>query len=92
MKSKFKILSVFSLLFIMLTLVGCGNNTSNNDAGNNDTTNNATNNANNNADNKEAPPTNQEYYDYLTERYNYYFGNNDLDTTYDIFVDDLAKL
>ena len=47
MKSKFKILSVFSLLFIMLTLVGCGNNTSNNDAGNNDTTNNATNNANN---------------------------------------------
>ena len=65
MKRKFKILSAFSLLFIMLTLVGCGNNTSNNDAGNNDTTNNATNNANNNADNKKTPPTNQEYYDYL---------------------------
>ncbi|WP_297994859.1 hypothetical protein [uncultured Clostridium sp.] len=36
------------------------------------------------------PPTNQEYFDYLTERYNHYFNNSDLDTTYDIYVDDFT--
>ena len=36
------------------------------------------------------PPTNQEYFDYLTERYNYYFSNSALDTTYDIYVDDFT--
>lgn len=40
--------------------------------------------------NKKNPPTNQEYYDYLTERYNYYFKNNNLDTKYDIFLDDFT--
>lgn len=36
------------------------------------------------------PPTNQEYFDYLTERYNHYFSNSALDTTYDIYVDDFT--
>ena len=45
---------------------------------------------------KKNPPTNQEYYDYLTERYNYYFNNSDLDTNYDVFItvynDDYGQL
>ena len=45
---------------------------------------------NNKTTNKKNPPTNQEYYDYLTERYNYYFKNNNLDTKYDIFLDDFT--
>ena len=36
------------------------------------------------------PPTYQEYYDYLTERYNYYFNNSDLDTNYDVFLDNFT--
>ena len=47
------------------------------------------NNTTNNTD-KKNPPTNQEYYDYLTERYNHYFNDNTLDTTYDIYVDDFT--
>ena len=39
---------------------------------------------------KKNPPTNQEYYDYLTERYNYYFNNSDLDTNYDVFLDNFT--
>ena len=48
--------------------------------------------SNNNTDNttKKNPPTNQEYYDYLTERYNHYFNDYTLDTTYDIYVDDFT--
>ena len=29
-------------------------------------------------------------YDYLTERYNYYFNNSDLDTNYDVFLDNFT--
>lgn len=43
-----------------------------------------------NDSNTKNPPTNQEYFDYLTERYNHYFNNSDLDTTYDIYVDDFT--
>ena len=78
MKKKFKALSLVLLSLLIFGLVGCGSN--------NNTTNNA-NNTTNNTD-KKNPPTNQEYYDYLTERYNHYFNDNTLDTTYDIYVDD----
>lgn len=83
MKKKFKALSLVLLSLLIFGLVGCGSN--------NNTTNNA-NNANNTTNNtdKKNPPTNQEYYDYLTERYNHYFNDNTLDTTYDIYVDDFT--
>ena len=80
MKKKFKALSLVLLSLLIFGLVGCGSN--------NNTTNNA-NNTTNNTD-KKNPPTNQEYYDYLTERYNHYFNDNTLDTTYDIYVDDFT--
>ena len=77
MNKKFKALSLVLLSLFLFGLVGCGNNNTNN-----------TNNTNN--DGKKNPPTNQEYYDYLTERYNHYFNDNALDTTYDIYVDEFT--
>ena len=75
MKKNLKSLSLFLVSLIMLTLVGCSNNK---------TSNNSSNSATN------TPPTNQEYYDYLTERYDHYFKDNLLNTTYDIYVDDFT--
>lgn len=76
MKKRIKLLSLLLLSLLLFGLVGCGNNNTNNS-----TTNDST---------KKNSPTNQEYYDYLTERYNHYFNNNTLDTTYDIYVDDFT--
>ena len=75
MRKRFKLLSLLLLSLLLLGLVGCGDNNTNN------TTNDYT---------KKNPPTNQEYYDYLTERYNHYFNNDALDTTYDIYIDDFT--
>ena len=60
MRKRFKLLSLLLLSLLLLGLVGCGDNNTNNKT--NDST-------------KKNPPTNQEYYDYLTERYNHYFNN-----------------
>ena len=75
MRKRFKLLSLLLLSLLLLGLVGCGDNNTNNKT--NDST-------------KKNPPTNQEYYDYLTERYNHYFNNDALDTTYDIYIDDFT--
>ncbi|WP_343009552.1 hypothetical protein [Clostridium celatum] len=75
MKKNLKSLSLFLVSLIMLTLVGCSNNKTSNNSSNSDTN---------------TPPTNQEYYDYLTERYDHYFKDNLLNTTYDIYVDDFT--
>lgn len=99
MKFKFKSLLLVSLSISMLLLSGCGKNNSNNVSDNsnktnttdNSTTDNSTaNNSTNNNSNGTAAPTNEEYYTYLTDRYNYYFNNYALDTTYDIYVDDFT--
>ena len=76
MKKRFKLLSLLLLSLLLFGLIGCRNNNTNNS-----TTNDST---------KKNSPTNQEYYDYLTERYNQYFNNNTLYTTYDIYVDDIT--
>ncbi|EKY29279.1 hypothetical protein [Clostridium celatum] len=75
MKKNLKSLSLFLVSLIMLTLVGCSNNKTSNNSSNSATI---------------TPPTNQEYYDYLTERYDHYFKDNLLNTTYDIYVDDFT--
>ena len=85
MKNNFKVLSLLILSLLIFGLVGCSNK---NNGGPNDNTKNPTN-AQNSTSNKNAP-TNQEYYNYLTERYNHYFNNNTLDTTYDIYVDNFT--
>lgn len=85
MKNNFKVLSLLILSLLIFNLVGCSNK---NNGGPNDNTKNPTN-AQNSTNNKNAP-TNQEYYNYLTERYNHYFNNDALDTTYDIYVDDFT--
>lgn len=76
MKKSFKSLALLLLSLLILTLVGCGGKNTSDNSNNNSTNN--------------KPPTNQEYYDYLTERYNHYFKNNMIDTTYDIYVDDFT--
>ena len=94
MKFKIKSLLIVSLSISMLLLSGCGNDTSNNVSDNsnntNTTDNSAADNSTNNNSNNTAAPTNEEYYTYLTDRYNYYFDNYALDTTYDIYVDDFT--
>ena len=75
MKKRFKLLSLLLLSLLLFGLIGCRNNNTNNS-----TTNDST---------KKNSPTNQEYYDYLTERYNHYFNNNTLDTTYNGSYDQL---
>ena len=94
MKFKIKSLLLVSLSISMLLLSGCGNDTSNNVSDNsnntNTTDNSAADNSTNNNSNNTAAPTNEEYYTYLTDRYNYYFDNYALDTTYDIYVDDFT--
>ena len=77
MNKKFKALSLLLLSLLLFGLISCSNN-------------NSPNNTTDNSTNTKNPPTNQEYYDYLTERFNHYFGNNDLDTTYDVFVDNFT--
>ena len=88
MKFKIKSLLLVSLSISMLLLSGCGNDTSNNVSDNsnntNTTDNSAAENSTNNNSNNTAAPTNEEYYTYLTDRYNYYFDNYALDTTYDM--------
>lgn len=90
MKFKIKSLLIVSLSISMLLLSGCGNDTSNNVSDNsnntNTTDNSAADNSTNNNSNNTAAPTNEEYYTYLTDRYNYYFDNYALDTTYDEFI------
>ena len=71
MKKNLKSLSLFLVSLIMLTLVGCSNNK---------TSNNSSNSATN------TPPTNQEYYDYLTERYDHYFKDNMMNLLLHIMV------
>ena len=88
MKSNFKPLLFFLLSVLMVTMVGCSNTKTNTNANTNGTTNGNTAPENNTSASKVNPPTNEEYYTYLTDRYNYYFKDNPLDTTYDIFVDD----
>ena len=94
MKFKIKSLLIVSLSISMLLLSGCGNDTSNNvsdNSNNTNTTDNSTaNKSTNNNSNSTVAPTNEEYYTYLTDRYNYYFDNYALDTTYDIYVDDFT--
>ena len=94
MKFKIKSLLLVSLSISMLLLSGCGKNNSNNVSDNsnntNTTDNSAADNSTNNNSNNTAAPTNEEYYTYLTDRYNYYFDNYALDTTYDIYVDDFT--
>ena len=85
MKKRIKLLSLLLLSLLLFGLVGCGNNNTNNS-----TTNDSTKNSTTNDSTTKNSPTNQEYYDYLTERYNHYFNNNTLDTTYDIYVDDFT--
>lgn len=81
MKKNFKVISLLLLLSLLLFgLISCGDNNTNNNSDN----------TNNNSTDTKNPPTNQEYYDYLTERFNHYFENNDLDTTYDVFVDNFT--
>ena len=77
MNKKFKALSLLLLSLLLFGLISCSNN-------------NSPNNTTDNSTNTKNPPTNQEYYDYLKERFNHYFGNNDLDTTYDVFVDNFT--
>ena len=94
MKFKIKSLLLVSLSISMLLLSGCGKNNSNNvsdNSNNTNTTDNSTaNKSTNNNSNSTVAPTNEEYYTYLTNRYNYYFNNYALDTTYDIYVDDFT--
>lgn len=86
MKKNFKILSLLLISLLVFGLVSCGGN-KNNNSGN--TTNNS-NISDNNSNSTKKAPTNEEYYNYLTERYNHYFGNSDLYSSYDIFVDNFT--
>ncbi len=81
MKKRFKALSLLLLSLLIFGLIGCSHNNATNDSTNNDSTNDS---------NVKNSPTNQEYYDYLTERYNHYFNNGTLDTKYDIYVDNFT--
>lgn len=83
MNKKLKVLSLLLASLLLFGLISCSNNNS---------TDNATKDSNTTKDSTttKAPPTNQEYYDYLTERFNHYFGDNELDTTYDVFVDNFT--
>lgn len=74
-KGNLKLLLLCLLSVLMISLISCTSNKTDN------TTDNST---------KKSAPTNQEYYDYLTERYNYYFKDNKLDSDYDIYVDDFT--
>lgn len=80
MKKNFKVISLLLLSLLLFGLISCGDNNTNNNSDN----------TNNNSTDTKNPPTNQEYYDYLTERFNHYFENNELDTTYDVFVDNFT--
>lgn len=79
MKYKFKSLFLIALSVFMLVLVGCTSNDTNNDSSNNSTT---------NSDSKN-PPTNEEYYTYLTDEYNKYLNSN-LNDDYDVYVEDFT--
>lgn len=81
MKKRFKALSLLLLSLLIFGLIGCSHNNATNDSTNNGSTNDS---------NVKNSPTNQEYYDYLTERYNHYFNNGTLDTKYDIYVDNFT--
>ena len=41
-------------------------------------------------DTAQKPPTNEEYYNYLNERYNHYFKDSKLNNDYDIFAEDFT--
>lgn len=79
MIKKFRLLSVL-LSMVMLVLVGCSNN---NSTSNSNSTTDKTN------SNTEVTTT-QDYYNYLTERYNYYLGNSKLFNDYDIYEEDFV--
>lgn len=81
MIKKFKLLSVLLLSMLMLVLVGCS---SNNNSTN--TPNSATDKTNSNTE----ATTTKDYYNYLTERYNYYFGNSKFFNDYDIYSEDFV--
>lgn len=86
MRKNIKSLLVVSLTVLMLALVGCGNDASDNNSMNDGMNNGMNNGANTeNGTNSNTPMTKEEYANYVTERYNHYFGNADRYTQYDIY-------
>lgn len=86
MKKNLRTLIVLALTMLMLTLVGCGKDTTEDNSMNGGTTNdNTTNNGTNNGTNNTTPMTKEEYEKYLTERYDYYFGDTTRYENYDIY-------
>lgn len=78
MKTKFKpLLLALVLGMFMLALVGCSkSNSSDGSSASNST--------------GKKPPTNQEYYTYLNDKYNQYLKGNNNNKDYDIFVDNFT--
>ncbi len=84
-KKKILLFMIFSLF--MLIFISCGNKSSDNNNGNFNT--NSTNKESFDTDNV-TPPTNEEYYNYLGDKYSQYLGDLALYNDYDIFVDDFT--
>ena len=77
-----KLISALLVAMLLLTFVSCGNNTAKNNSNSNS--------QNTNENTSTTPTTKEEYQNYLTERYNYYFGDSNLYDNYDIYAEDFT--
>ena len=77
-----KLISALLVAMLLLTFVSCGNNTAKNNYNSNS--------QNTTENTSTTPTTKEEYQNYLTERYNYYFGDSNLYDNYDIYAEDFT--
>ena len=77
-----KLISALLVAMLLLTFVSCGNNTAKNNSNSNS--------QNTTENTSTTPTTKEEYQNYLTERYNYYFGDSNLYDNYDIYAEDFT--
>ncbi|CUO69984.1 hypothetical protein [Clostridium disporicum] len=77
-----KLISALLVAMLLLTFVSCGNNKAENNSNSNS--------QNTTENTSTTPTTKEEYQNYLTERYNYYFGDSNLYDNYDIYAEDFT--
>lgn len=79
-----KLILALLLSLLLTTFISC----SNTDSNSNDSANNSQNTTENNT--ATTPTTKEDYEKYLTERYDYYFDNPNINDDYDIYEDDFT--